>query len=109
MGKYKIPALIWIVFGLVISIYSKIVDFNSNNPVMNIFFYIGLFFLVIGIFKIVFSYINSSNNVNKKSFESANEQSISKKTGLSIVRCPKCNARNYNTYNYCHNCGFKLR
>lgn len=77
-----------------------------------LFLFVGIIFLIIGVFKIVKKFILDENSSKlRKDFDySKNKDDSSiKKPPLSIIRCPNCTAQNYTTYNFCHHCGYKLK
>ncbi len=106
MKKYKIPGTLWLIFGLAISIFSQIVKSkqDGNTAAMQLFFYIGLLFIVIGIFKIVIKLVL---NPKKENYIDTNIPTESNEK-FKIILCPKCKAKNYASFNYCRNCGTKL-
>ena len=113
MSKYKIPGWLWLIAGIGISILSKVIagKDNANVAAMTLFFYVGLLFIAIGIFKIILILI-----LNKKSEKSSYEKIVKKATSevnnqnrFRIVYCDNCGSKNYAFFNYCQHCGKKLK
>ncbi len=102
---YKIPGWMWLACGIIMSVYSQIVNSSTENNMMP-FFYVGLFFLAIGIFKIVVSVI--TNPKVKVAKQSIKEDSSSTENNFKIIYCPSCKSKTYSSYRHCQNCGFKL-
>jgi hypothetical protein len=111
MAKYKISGWIYLIFGLIISVYSRIV-MQTTDKNLGFFFYVGLFLLVIGVFKIVFKLITNPKDKSFKDYSSERTEKYKtnqRNKSFNIINCPDCNTKNYSNYNYCHSCGFKLK
>ena len=112
MSKYKIHSWLWLIAGIAITIFSKIISGRdpSNAPAMTLFFYVGLLFIAIGVFKIIIQLV-----LNKKSQKNTYEKIAKKATNevnnqdrFRIVYCNNCGSKNYAFFNYCQHCGKKL-
>jgi len=105
LEKYKLPGWLWLIFGLAISIFAQIVMSNQENPTaMQLFFYIGLVFIAIGVFKIIIKIMLKPKESKYEKKEALSEQN----NKFKVILCPNCKAKNYNSFNYCRNCGTKL-
>jgi len=105
LAKDTIPKWFWLVAGVAMAIYAQIILAKTPTMVaMKIFFYVGLLFIAIGIFQIIIKAVFSKPS---KRIEREIESEI-KKPRFIVNHCPKCGAKNYNTFNYCQNCGCKL-
>jgi len=105
LKKYKLPGILWLIFGLAISVFAQIVMSKQENPTaMQLFFYIGLLFVAIGIFKIVLKIMLKPK---ESKYEEKNISEQDEK--FKVIFCPKCKVKNYSSFNYCRNCGTKLR
>ncbi len=62
MSKYKIPGWLWLIAGIGVAVLSKVISARdaSNAAAMTLFFYVGLLFIAIGIFKILIKVILSN-------------------------------------------------
>ncbi|MBN2112142.1 zinc ribbon domain-containing protein [Candidatus Woesearchaeota archaeon] len=92
----KIPWYLWIIVGGVMFAVSYRIGES-----MNIFLYIGLLFLVVGIFKMLVSFI--LGNKGKKAVKQAAEMRTQQFT------CPRCRAVISPDFYFCPNCGTRLR
>jgi hypothetical protein len=77
---------------------------------LQVFLYVGLLFLAIAVFKFIKDLIlNKDISAKEKVMSAIEKQEPKKEAPISIIRCPRCSAQNYTTYNFCHHCGFKLK
>ncbi len=91
-----LPWFIYLIVGIVISVYSRIVMGKSNLYVMNLFYYLGIIFFGIGVYKLLMG--RWRNKITPKS----------NPTNSSIVTCKVCGTKNYRTSFFCHICGAKI-
>jgi len=89
-----LPAWSFILVGLLVTILSY------SNETLILFFYLGLAFLVWGMFKLGVGYLLR---------EPKPEEEIEKKIEPQIVGCNHCGAAVYTTAKYCHECGGQLK
>lgn len=115
MVKDKIPGWFWLIAGIAMAIYAQVIlTRTQSTTAMKLFFYVGLLFIVIGIFQLVVKTIlnkSPSKKIEKKLNNNRVEKKVKsnvKETKFVIFHCPRCGAKNYNTFNYCQNCGYKL-
>lgn len=94
----RIPPLLWVLIGVVVSITSYVVD-------LYIFFYVGLCFVGYGFFSGVVLATTSKQTRMDESIEN----NIDKFTRPKFVNCSKCSSPSYPSQNFCHVCGHKLR
>ncbi len=115
-GKYSIPGWLYLIFGAIITGYSQFL-LNSKglekNTVFQFFFYVGLIFIAIGIFKLIIRYALGEK---KKKIDNdfaygynLEKTSNNQNNKYKLITCPKCQAKNYKTYNFCYKCGSRLR
>lgn len=105
MVKDKIPGWFWLTAGISMAVYAQVVLARAETMIsMNFFFYIGLLFIAIGVFKVVIKKILSKPSKETKKIINDNVRD----SKFVIIHCSKCNAKNYDTFNYCQNCGCKL-
>ena len=105
MGNYKISGWIWLILGAIVSGYSQIVMMKAKNNML-LFFYVGLVFIGIGVAKILIKVILKNPKNRKKDLELPKE---SKSSSYKIIFCPRCKSKNYDSFNYCQSCGYKLK
>lgn len=79
-----------------------VVFMSYNNAKLILFFYLGLAFLVWGIFKLSVGYL-------LKQPTPVEERVIERKIQPEIVACPYCGAAVYTTARFCHECGGQLK
>lgn len=102
----KIPGWAYLVVGGVIAGYSRFISSKSSNSALTIFMWIGIFLLIIGVFKIVAGFITGEKNEDKK-FDYGGERNKSQ-IGVDYIICPRCNAKLHPKSRYCNWCGTKL-
>jgi len=114
MSKYKIPGWLWLIAGIGVAVLSKVISARdaSNAAAMTLFFYVGLLFIAVGIFKILIKVILSNKKnkiiVNKRSKKISSEKN-NKGNRYEVIYCSNCGSKNYAFFNYCQNCGKKLK
>ncbi len=92
----KIPWWIWIGVGAVMYYISQRVGGK-----MSLFMYAGLFFIVVGIFKLLVAFIigGRAKTAVKESHEIRSQQ----------YTCPRCRFAIATTHRFCPHCGTRLR
>lgn len=112
----KINGWIYLIIGAIISGYSKFVQLKNDNYIMTFFFYVGILFVVIGLFKIIVKFITSPKNkeseVEEEFYNSPKKDfsgSINKNSNSRAIICPRCTARLHPKSRYCNWCGYKLK
>jgi ABC-type nickel/cobalt efflux system permease component RcnA len=122
----SIPAIAYLVIGAGISAYSKFVARTTgDNLVMDIFFYIGLLLVAIGIIKFIFKGLNRKSKEPPKEHKHHEVHPAAQKEEApthhqeaahqhqqahhhTIIYCSGCGTKNYSTSNFCHKCGKAL-
>lgn len=127
-GRRPIHYGIFLAVGIIIASMSGVsltVSNESNHAAMQLFFGIGLLFLLIGIIKFIIKKVSQVSD-NEKEFrkdisgvrEINHEERIMARDAKQIntpvipnkiIFCPRCNAKNYSSSNYCHMCGLRLK
>lgn len=127
---------VFVVIGLIMFGMSKLILMKGTTEhpeAMNLFMYLGLIFLGVGLIKFLISFYKKGGfaKAEKKMAESLAgkdakelgrdskeraryEQEIERRRqpsnkSPSVIICPMCKTRNYSTSNYCHMCGQKLK
>ena len=101
--KVSIPWWVWMIIGAAISGYAKITEMQTDNASMIIFFYLGVLFLAVGVFKLIIKLI-----FGKKEEKHEPKAHATPEPKSSIIKC-LCGTSNYSHSHYCHMCGKKLR
>ena len=102
----SIPGWIYIIIGVAIAIYSKLlVKETGANPFLNIFFYIGVAFIAVGLVKTIFKRSKKDKPVNEPHTPVQQKQT---QNTPGIVYCNRCGAKHYSNSNFCHLCGSRL-
>jgi membrane protein implicated in regulation of membrane protease activity len=113
----SIPGWIYIIIGVAIAIYSKLlVKETGANPFLNIFFYIGVAFIAVGLVKTIFKRSKKDKPVNEPHTPVQQKQTQQQKPVVQqqtqntpgIVYCNRCGAKHYSNSNFCHLCGSRL-
>jgi hypothetical protein len=112
----------YMVIGVLVAGFSKYVQERVESPGLTLFFYAGLLFIGVGVFKLILRYIlkdKDTGNANKKEYsqprtrpEEMKERITAKNPALKekyVVPCPLCGTKHYSTSNYCHMCGANLK
>lgn len=84
----KIPGIVYLAVGIFVAVVSK------WSGKLDFFFYVGLVFVAIGIFRIGTKYVTGQEPG---------------RIIPSVIHCPKCQTPCYTSSNFCHICGFKLK
>jgi hypothetical protein len=96
--------LFYIIAGLAVSIYAKIVAAKSDYIIMEVFFYIGIVFLLIGLGKLGFARINKEQKTKVRDIKptqtvQANQMKV----------CPSCGLAQYAAFSDCVQCKYQFR
>ena len=92
----KIPWYLWLGVGAIMFFVSQYSEAN-----LEIFVYIGMFFIVIGIFKLLIAFIvgGRGKKAEKEAEEIRHQQFM----------CPRCRNVVASTYTFCPHCGTRMR
>jgi uncharacterized paraquat-inducible protein A len=93
----KIPWYLWLGVGAIMFFVSQYVATN-----LEIFVYVGMFFIIVGIFKLLVAFIvggKSQKKVEKEAQEIRQQQFM----------CPRCRNIVASTYTFCPHCATRLR
>ncbi|MAE13612.1 hypothetical protein CMO92_03530 [Candidatus Woesearchaeota archaeon] len=108
----SIPGWAYIIIGVGISWYSWFVNKatygSGGNPVMKVFFWLGVLFIFIGVAKIAAARFLRKTDPGESALSNtlAPRQPIRQQ---SVVLCPYCKGKTYGHGNFCHRCGGRLR
>ena len=94
-----LPSWVFVAVGVIVAVISW------KIPSLTIFFYVGMLFVVIGVFKLAKSY-TVGDVVDKKDMGIT---STASKKHPEVTFCPKCRIPVYVTSNFCHHCGNRLK
>lgn len=100
----KIPGPVYLILGLIIAGISWFIDSKTESSFVP-FFYIGLFFIAVGVFKIIVKIIIPKQDEQPQ--QQAQQQP--QQARLSLSYCPHCRAQVNPSNNFCFNCGARLR
>ena len=114
-----LPYWIFLVAGGLIAGYAGFIVLQGaeNANAMNLFLYIGLAFILVGLIKLIFALTSKKSltdeitqipQINKQ------EQKINKyynnpNTQQQFIYCSKCGARSFASATFCSRCGARLR
>jgi hypothetical protein len=101
----KIPSLVYIIVGLAVSLFSRYVSQRTENNGLELFFYVGIGFIIWGTFRLILGFVLSDKSKKPKEKETKKNNYSDDKT---VIRCHVCSVKHYSTSNYCHMCGTKL-
>jgi ribosomal protein L40E len=98
----KIPAIAYLLIGVLISVTSMYIEG------LKLFFYVGLLFIAIGVFKIVVRFITKpkETTIEKKAEGISQQQQQYRQPGIKV--CKNCGAGSYSQARFCYYCGTKL-
>jgi hypothetical protein len=118
MRNKPLSPWVLIVIGAVISSYAAFIREKSPDASssMILFVYVGGVIALFGLIRLLIRVLSSSTLAKSEekfaeSFTHVPNQPAQNNNnqGPVIIYCPKCGTKNYNTSNFCHICGFKLR
>jgi hypothetical protein len=92
-----LPAWTFLLVGLIVTSVSAYV-----GQKLVLFFYIGLLFVVWGMFKYAVAYLTKQPTTTE-------ERKVEKTLRTPVIACPYCATSVYATARYCHLCGGRLR
>ncbi|MFQ5621448.1 MAG: hypothetical protein ACE5FT_06415 [Candidatus Nanoarchaeia archaeon] len=92
-----LPSWAFIGVGVVVTYVSYVLGDKYD-----LFFYVGLLFLVWGLFKLVLNYV-------MKSPSKVEEKAVERRMEPNVIACPYCASSCYSSARFCHMCGGKLR
>ncbi|MFP4119377.1 MAG: zinc-ribbon domain-containing protein [Candidatus Woesearchaeota archaeon] len=129
MARRKpLPYWVFLLVGALISGYAWFIKRSVervNAEAMQLFIYVGLGFLVLGLLKLLMKWLKNYSTKEKQFAEqlggvdeiNRDEAALlKKKQGRQqgqnapprVILCPKCRTKNYSTSNFCHMCGYRL-
>ncbi len=94
-----LPWFIYLIVGALISIYSRVVMGKNNMYAMKLFFYLGIIFFGIGVYKLLLERMRG---------KSLGKNEKNRPMDSSIAVCKVCGTKNYVTSFFCHICGTKV-
>ena len=105
----KIHGIAYLIIGAILSFVSKYIDTKRNSASLTLFFYIGLAFITIGIFKLLVSFI-LREKIPKPEKQTIQTVLANKpQQPAQIKTCPYCHSTVNPANNFCYNCGARLR
>jgi hypothetical protein len=123
----RIHGSIWIVLGILMSLYSRFIQSQIEKGSMSLFFWVGIGFIAFGVFRLITDYVFKdsskiskpvSGNSSLDRLKLEKERMMQKKddyeqsydnSGKVIIPCSRCGTKHYGTSNFCHICGFQLK
>lgn len=98
----KIPAIVYLIIGAIVTAGSMYIEG------LTIFFYVGLIFIAVGVFKVVIAFVTKPKEsaVEKQAEGIQQQQRQSAQRGIKT--CPRCGAGSYPQANYCYYCGNRI-
>lgn len=117
------------------SLYSRFIQSKVQKSSLSLFFWIGIGFVVFGIFRIITQYLFKDSSLNNKTsniktnnrmseldrVKSEKERYLARQSGIegtnfgnsssekSIVECSRCLTKHYSNSRFCHMCGASLK
>ncbi len=92
----KIPWWLWLGVGAVIFIVS-----SRTGEKMQVFLYIGMFFIIVGVFKMIVAFILGAQKQRARV--------EAKEIRTHQFTCPRCNSSIASDFGFCPHCGTRLR
>ena len=122
----RIPALVYIVLGILMALYARFIQSRVDKGSLVIFFWIGIIFIGYGFFRLVLNFVlRDKSSVKKKNNseldalkrekerllknQSMNQNKEYESESREIVSCARCGTRHYSNSNFCHMCGYSLK
>ncbi len=104
----QIPGVVYLIVGLVVIGYSRLIE--AKNPAANIkiFFWVGLVFLFIGVFKTIIHFVLArSSTPELAAARGAAHKVIRQRVGGDATQliCSECGAKLHPKSRYCNWCG----
>ena len=97
----KIPGIAFLVIGAVVTAASMYL------PNLKVFFYVGLAFIAVGIFKVLIRYMTKpKESAMEKRAEGV--QAAQRQQRQNYKVCPRCGAGSYPQANFCYHCGTRI-
>lgn len=104
----SIPSFVYIVVGAAIAVFSRFVDSRTENAGIILFFYVGLGFVIWGVFKVLTNFVLKDRVIKDVSSLKQKKPDFKYDVKKSIVSCRVCQTKHYSSSNFCHMCGTKL-
>ena len=128
----KIHGFVYVVLGILMALYARFIQSKVQKSSLSLFFWIGIAFLVFGIFRLITSYVFNDKSTKEKSVPKVNPRlealrlekqkfmsgsNSSSNSNVSnphndsreIVECSRCMTKHYSNSNFCHMCGASLK
>ncbi len=112
----RIHGVFYILAGVAISLYTRFIEARADTgSKLTLFFYVGLVFIGVGIFKLVARYVfKRGGGSDEESHPHDSEHEEHKKRSRGYQQspkskiCPRCRSKMHPRVKYCSNCGFKF-
>jgi ABC-type nickel/cobalt efflux system permease component RcnA len=130
----KISGWVYLIVGIVMIVFSVLVNNNTGKDSMNLFIFAGIIFVVIGFGKIGWKFFMREKKPKKHKQEKHSEKQVHHHKQTShhssnqnthqhsshhhsqnpvhsqreIISCPFCSTRHYKGANFCMNCGRRI-
>lgn len=98
----KLPGIAFIGLGLIVSIASYFIDYTK----MIIFFYLGLVFIAVGVFRTGVNYMTKEKGAPKSIRQIVSEDRVKK---MQAILCPVCKSKQHPLFNFCPKCGARIK
>lgn len=117
----KIHGAVYVVLGILMSLYARFIQVKTQKSSMALFFWLGIGFIIFGIFRLITNYVFKDNSKVKsrepsglEKLKRERENFLNKASGSSalqqsIVACSRCGTKHYSNSNFCHICGASLK
>lgn len=100
----RIHGLVYLIVGIGVVIPSRFVD--GLQP----FFYVGIVFIAIGVAKLVWRYITREKTPKMQSYKPMQQRRTQAPYQQQpVYRCPRCGSQSGALFNFCSQCGVRLR
>ncbi len=101
-----IPGWAYLVVGGAMAAYAKFISARKPSTALTIFFWIGLFLLAIGVFKIAMAFIAGKKDPDEERRPTGSRDPADRPAWANdYIVCPRCNAKLNPRSRYCNWCG----
>jgi len=110
----KIPGPVYLILGLIVTGLSWFIDSKTESS-FALFFYIGLVFLAVGVFKTIVKIIIPKQDEQpfaqkpQQQTQQKIQQQPQQNNNSNLKYCPRCRVQVSLSNNFCYNCGTRLR